>query len=81
MVARECTYCREDLCTAKSEVSEDFECEGMVKKDIVIECHAENSDLVDVCEMCECREADAGFPYDEYCKECAEEMKKENISQ
>jgi len=78
MVANECEYCHEDLCIGKCVLGESFECKGMVKKDIIIECHAENSDLVDGCIMCECREANAEFPYEEYCKECAEEMKKDD---
>ena len=47
MVANECEYCHESLCIGKCILGESFECKGMVKKDIVIECHAENSDLVD----------------------------------
>jgi hypothetical protein len=46
----------------------------MNKKNIVIECTANNSDLVTVCIMCENNEANAGFPYEDYCIECAEEM-------
>jgi hypothetical protein len=75
MVANKCQYCHECLCIAKEVLGEIFECKGMVKKEIVIECNAENSDLVEGCIMCECRIANAEFPYDEYCKECAEKMK------
>jgi hypothetical protein len=76
MAARECMFYHEDCCLGKCENGESFECPGMVENGVIFECHGKDSDLVTLCEMCECREADAGFPYDEYCKECAEEMKK-----
>ena len=47
MVADECLFCHEGHCTALN-VYDDFNCEHMVFTDsVLIECSAENSDLVD----------------------------------
>lgn len=36
-----------------------------------------NADLVPACERCEVNPADAKFPFEEYCEECAKEVDKE----
>ena len=78
MVARGCQYCHEDHCIVKIELGESFECKGMLNKNGLIECTATDDDLVDGCEDCGCRPADADFPYNEYCKECAEIRRTED---
>ena len=43
MVARECYFCHEDHCIS------DNDCKWMIKSDesVIVECSAENSDLID----------------------------------
>ena len=75
--ATECEYYHEGYCLGKIELGVDFKCPGM--KGNLNECTASNDDLVDGCIICEIRPANADFPYDEYCKECAKKMQnKEN---
>lgn len=74
MGVNECDFKHEDLCIA--EPSEGFKCPH-AKGEILKECTAKEEDLVEGCQMCESEPANAKFPYEEYCKECAKEMEIE----
>ena len=78
MAATDCNFYEQGLCMGKIHCGKNFKCKGMKNPESnIIECIAENSDLVDGCERCELVEANATFPYNEYCKACAKEIKKE----
>ena len=36
-----------------------------------------NADLIPACVVCEINPADAGFPFDDMCKDCAKEAEKD----
>lgn len=40
-------------------------------------CGKSDKDLKPLCTNCETEIADAEFPFDEYCEECAKEIKEE----
>jgi hypothetical protein len=72
MTARQCEFCHEDFCIAKSVLGKDFKCKGMKEVDGLISCTLSDDDLVDGCLLCERNEAtETG-----YCKECEREMNK-----
>ena len=75
----DCIYCHpEGLCTLKSEDAR--KCKFAVfedENDVIAQCSAKNEDLQLLCECCESNVADAGFPNEELCKECAKERSDE----
>lgn len=69
MVARDCKFCHEDMCVAKIELGENYECKGMNKTNYpIIECNLDNSELIEECYMCDSRPAKE----DGLCVKCKE---------